>query len=271
MLQVVVQEKDQERIKLLANMKVIETKLNAGQISVVNDASRRVMDKLNAILQDQRSYDAAIRSRKLKLVDSDLDIMRRTIQNISFSDELGKSLPPPRNAASKLGYLNKYQMISDFRGAPTNNLGGGLGVSFRTIDLTGSETTPTDILSAVKHNFSVLRAQGTLTNEQHPIFLRQVNSLSKESYGGDSIALKESQKHYRNIIAKQLGSVASPGNLGGAFTYDDNQESFPNGVRLIGSLIVYGSLISLPIYLIGKTNRVKQIAQLAALARGGEE
>ena len=321
MLQVVVQEKDQERIKLLANMKVIETKLSAGQISVVNNASRRVMDKLNAILQDQRSYDAAIRSRKLKLVDSDLDIMRRTIQNISFAGELGKSLPPPRNAASKLGYLNKHQMISDFRGAPTNNLGGGLGVSFRTIDLTGSETTPTDILSAVKHNFSVLRAQGTLTNEQHPIFLRQVNSLSKESYGGDNIALKESQRHYRNIIAKQLGSVASAGtlgnmtaaqirakhpkgtkephikrmhqhmkegvefgpahnkavkegfpagNLGGLLTYDNIQESFPNGVRLLGSLVVYLVIPTTALYFFANSKAVKsRTALIAAAAAGG--
>ena len=62
------------------------------------------------------------------------------------------------------------------------------------------------------------------------------------------------------------------GNLGGVFTYDNTQESFPNGVRLIGSVVVYGVLIGLPIYyLIGKTNRVKQIAQLAALVRGEEE
>jgi hypothetical protein len=271
MLQIVVQEKDQERVKLLANMKVIESKLSAAQISIVNEASRRVMEKLNGILKDQRSYDSAIRSRKLKLVDSDLDIMRRTIQNISFASELGKSLPPPRNSASKLGYLNKYQMISDFRGAPSNNLGGGLGVSFRTIDLTGSKTTPTDILSAVKHNFSILRAQGTLTKEQHPVFLRQVNSLSKESYGGDTIALQEAQKHYHTIMSSKLESLTSPETLGGVFTYDTNEESYPNGVRLLGMIMLYGALLSAPIYFLGKTQRAKELARLAALARGEEE
>jgi hypothetical protein len=196
--------------------------------------------------------------------------MRRTIQNISFANELGKTLPPPRNAASKLGYLNKYQMISDFRSAPASNLGGGLGVSFRTIDLTGSETTPTDILSAVKHNFSVLRAQGTLTKEQHPVFLRQVNSLSKDSYGGDTIALQEAQKHYHNIIATKLGNLAPPGNLGGLFSYDNNQESLPNGVRLLGSLAMYLVIPTIALYYFANSKAVKaRTALIAAAAAGG--
>ena len=74
MLEVVVSEKNQERVKELANMKLVEQKLTPGQISVVNDANRRIMEKLDDILKSQTSYDAAIRNKKLKLVDSDLEI-----------------------------------------------------------------------------------------------------------------------------------------------------------------------------------------------------
>ena len=86
------------------------------------------MEKLDDILKSQTSYDAAIRNKKLKLVDSDLEIMRRTLQNQEFASSLGRSLPPPRTGGSKLGYLNKYKMIQDFRDAPASKLGGGLDV-----------------------------------------------------------------------------------------------------------------------------------------------
>ena len=57
MLQLLVQEKDQERVRLLSEMKLIENHLTPQQISVANDANRRVMEKLNAILGDSSSYN----------------------------------------------------------------------------------------------------------------------------------------------------------------------------------------------------------------------
>ena len=208
MLKIVVQERDQERIRILSEMKLIEKSLTPQQISVVNEASRRAMEKLNNILTDKNSYDAAIRNKKLGLVKSDLDIMRKTIENFQFSQKLGKSLPPPRNGGSRLGYLNKSKLSQPFRHALASNLGGGTGVVFQEIDLTSESTTPYDILSALQHNTIVVKAQGTLSADQRPAYLRQVNSLTKEAFGGDAVALKEAQNHYRLLVSSSLGSMS---------------------------------------------------------------
>ena len=93
MLQLLVQEKDQERVRLLSEMKLIEQHLTPQQIAVVNEANRRVMEKLNAILGDSSSYNAAVRNKKVQLVNSDLAIMRKVIENHQFSQRLGKALP----------------------------------------------------------------------------------------------------------------------------------------------------------------------------------
>lgn len=205
MLKLAVQEKDQERIRLLSEMKLIEKSLTPQQISVVNEASRRVMEKLNDILSDKTSYDAAIRNKKFGLVKSDLDIIRKTIENYQFAQKLGKSLPPPRNGGSRLGYLNKSKLSQPFRSALASNLGGGTGVVFQEIDLTSEDTTPYDILAAIQHNTMVVKAQGGLSADQRPAYLRQVNSLTKEAFGGDTVALKEAQNHYRLLISTNLG------------------------------------------------------------------
>lgn len=208
MLKLVVQEKDQERVRLLSEMKLIEKSLTPQQISVVNDASRRVMEKLNDILSDKNSYDAAIRNKKLGLVKSDLDIMRKSLENYQFSQKLGKSLPPPRSGGSRLGYLNKNKLSQPFRYALASNLGGGTGVVFQEIDLTSEETTPYEILAAIQHNTMVVKAQGGLTADQRPAYLRQVNSLTKEAFGGDSVALKEAQNHYRLLLTSTIGGMS---------------------------------------------------------------
>lgn len=291
MLKLVVQEKDQERIRLLSEMKLIERSLTPQQISVVNEASRRVMGKLNDILSDKTSYDAAIRNKKLGLVKSDLDIIRKTIENYQFSQRLGKSLPPPRNGGSRLGYLNKSKLSQPFRSALASNLGGGTGVVFQEIDLTSDTTTPYDILATLQHNTMVVKAQGGLSAEQRPAYLRQVNSLTKEAFGGDTVALKEAQNHYRLLITSNLGSMSiqqitdkhpkgtkkshikymhklmhenkmkfgpahtqaveagfPAGNLSGVITYDQPEESLINGVRVLGSLVLYLAIPSIAIY-----------------------
>ncbi len=208
MLEVIVSEKNQERVKELANMKLIESKLTPGQISVVNDANRRIMEKLDDILKDQTSYDAAIRNKKLKLVDSDLEIMRQTLQNQEFASSLGKSLPPPRTGGSKLGYLNKYRMIQDFRDAPASNLGGGLGISFQQLEY-DTDPSPDEVLAVVKHNAAIIKAQGGVSSQNRFDFIRQVNSLTKGSFGGDTIALKEAKKHYLLLASSQLAGMTA--------------------------------------------------------------
>ena len=228
MLKLLVKEKDQERVRLLSEMKLVERNLTPQQISVVNNASRRVMEKLEDVLTDSSSYDAAIRNKKIQLVNSDLDIIRKTMQNYDFSQSLGKALPPPRSGGSRLGYLNKNKLSQPFRSALAGNLGEGTGFAFEEIDLT--QSSPQKILATVKHNSELLKAQGGLTAEQLPMFIRQVNSLTKESFGGDTLAMKEAQRQYR---------LQASSSLSGVFTYDEPQESLINGVRLIGSVILY--------------------------------
>ena len=209
MLQLVIQEQDQERIRLLSEMKLIEKSLTIQQISVVNEASRRAMQKLNDILGDKNSYDAAIRNKRLQLVKSDLDIMRKTLQDFRFKSKLGKSLPPPRSGGSRLGYLNKNKLNQPFQSALAGNLGGGTGVVFKDIDLTAETTTAYDILEAVRHNTTVLKAQGSFSADQRPIYIRQVNSLTKEAFGGDTVALKEAQNHYRLLVSSRLSGMTT--------------------------------------------------------------
>jgi len=266
MLKLVVQEKDQERVRLLSEMKLVEKSLSPQQISVVNDASRRIMEKLNDILTDKNSYDAAIRNKKLQLIKSDLDIMRKTLDNFQFSQKLGMVLPPPRSGGSRLGFLNKNKLSQPFRSALASNLGGGTGVAFEEIDLTSETTTPYDILATLQHNTMVLKAQGGLSPDQRPHYLRQVNSLTKEAYGGDTVALKEAQKHYRLLAAPGMG------NLGGVFTYEQDETGLINGVRLFGSVFLYLVLPAVALVGVSKMkNRGKGIDGLIAKLSEGEE
>jgi hypothetical protein len=208
MLKLVVQEKDQERVRLLSQMKLAQRDLTPEQISVVNDASRRIMEKLNDMLEDKNSYDAAIRNKKLQLIKSDLDIMRSTMQNVRFKNNLGRSLPPPRNNGTRLGFLNKNKLRQPFRSALASNLGGGTGVVFKEVDLTAAETTPYDILETVKHNTTVIKAQGGIDTVNRPTYLRQVNSLTQKAFGNDIVALKEAQKYYRRIASSGLSGMS---------------------------------------------------------------
>ena len=83
-------------------------------------------------------------------------------------------------------------MIQDFRDAPASNLGGGLGISFQD-GLNGrSVPSPHEILSIVKHNAGIIKAQGGLTAQNKPSFIRQVNSLTSESFGGDMSSIERS-------------------------------------------------------------------------------
>ena len=262
MLQLLVQEKDQERVRLLSEMKLIENHLTPQQISVVNDANRRVMEKLNAILGDSSSYNAAVRNKKIQLVNSDLDIMRKVTENHEFSQKLGIATRRPRSMGTRLGHLNKNKAAQPFRYALASNLGGGTGVAFQDIDLTAESTTPFDILSAVKQNTTVLKAQGTLDADQRPKYLRQVNSLTKAAFGGDETALNEAQRHYRLLVSNTMNGV---------FTYDEPRESMINGVRLLGSLGLYLGLPATALYIYGARSKAKSKKAMEAMLMGESE
>ena len=262
MLQLLVQEKDQERVRLLSEMKLIEQHLTPQQITVVNEANRRVMEKLNAILGDSSSYNAAVRNKKIQLVNSDLAIMRKVIENHQFSQRLGRGTPPPRSMGTRFGHLNKTKAAQPFQSALASNLGGGTGVVFQDIDLTSEDTTPFDILSAVKQNTTVLKAQGTLDADQRPKYLRQVNSLTKEAFGGDESALNEAKNHYRLLVSNTMGGI---------FTYDQPKESMINGVRLLGSIGIYFLIPATALYLYGSRKHGNSMKAMRAMMMGESE
>ena len=143
---------------------------------------------------------------------------------------------------TRFGHLNKTKASQPFRSALASNLGGGTGVAFQDIDLTAESTSPFDILSIVKHNTTVLKAQGTLDADQRPKYLRQINSLTKEAFGGDETALNEARGHYRLLVSNTMDGV---------FTYDQPKESMINGVRLLGSIGLYFVIPATALYLYG--------------------
>ena len=83
-LELSIMEKDQERVSLLSQVKLLEADLTPQQVSVVNDASRRIMEKLDKAAANPSSYDASIFKRSLQLVDSDLEIMRKANSKCSL-------------------------------------------------------------------------------------------------------------------------------------------------------------------------------------------
>ena len=91
------------------------------------------MEKLNAILGDSSSYNAAVRNKKIQLVNSDLDIMRKVTENHEFSQRLGRATRRPRSMGTRFGHLNKTKLLNLFQSALASNLGGGTGVVFQTL------------------------------------------------------------------------------------------------------------------------------------------
>ena len=163
---------------------------------------------------------------------------------------------------TKLGHLNKTKAAQPFRSALASNLGGGTGVVFQDIDLTSESTTPFDILSAVKQNTTVLKAQGTLDANQRPKYLRQVNSLTKEAFGGDESALKEAKNHYRLLVSSTMNGI---------FTYDQPRESMINGVRLLGSIGLYFVIPATALYFYGSRKYGNSVKAMRAMMMGESE
>ena len=262
-LKIAVQSKDQQRVGLLSNAKLLERSASPEQMSVINTANRRAMQKLNAMLGDSSSYDASIRAQKMKLIDSDLAMMERTIAAIKFSGELGKRAPPPHSAHGRLGHLNNEQKktVNDvmshleaaskmhaqqssqlkaaskmhkkdagalrqhFRDASANLSGGFSG--FKTIDLTNSDDN--QIYSAVNNNLEYLRVTGGLTAKERLHLESQIDSISPDMYANKAV-YDESIKTYKDTLAMS--------NLGGIFKMDSPELSRPNWARLFNTGVV---------------------------------
>jgi len=249
MLKIAVQTKDQERVTLLSNAKLVEGNASPEQMTVINNANRRAMEKLNAMLADSSSYDASIRAQKMKLIDSDLAMMERTVSAIKFSDELGKRAPPPHTAHGRLGHLNNEQKktVNDvmshldaaskmhkkdagalrrhFRDASAN-LSGGLA-GFQTLSL--DKSNGNQILSAVNNNLEYLRLRGKLTPEEKLHLESQIDSIPSSMFANQEV-YNESVNTYKKTM--------SMSNLGGIFKLDSPEESKANWARLFNTGVV---------------------------------
>lgn len=266
MLKIAVQTKDQERVTLLSNAKLVESNASPEQMSVINTANRRAMEKLNAMLTDSSSYDASIRAQKMKLIDSDLAMMERTIAAIKFSGELGKRAPPPHTAHGRLGHLNNEQKktVNDvmshleaaskmhgeqskqlqaaskmhkkdagalrrhFRDASAKGSGGFAGFQTLALDTSGGS----QILSAVNNNLEHLRLKGTLTPEEKLHLEAQIDSIPKSMFSNQAV-YNESVDAYKKTIEMA--------NLGGIFKLDGPEKAKANWARLFNTgLVIVG-------------------------------
>jgi len=230
MLSIVIKEKDQQRIKLLSNARIVEKNATPAQMSVINEASRRAMAELNEILGDPTSYDTAIREKKFNLVDNDLAIIERTIQGIRFGNDLGRA--PPHTPHGKKGALNQH-----FRDAFTSNLGAGTTGVFTKVDL--ATVKPSALLDATKNNAAYLQLNRELQPDEQLHFIQQINSLTAQAFNGDAQTLAEAKKRFNALINQTA-------NLGGFYNYDEPQlAALPNWARLGVSLVTYPLLLGI--------------------------
>ncbi|MAI37391.1 MAG: hypothetical protein CBB67_004340, partial [Alteromonadaceae bacterium TMED7] len=163
-LELSIMEKDQERVSLLSQVKLLEADLTPQQVSVVNDASRRIMEKLDKAAASPSSYDASIFKRSLQLVDSDLEIMRKVIQNSRFGNELGGMNQRTRRAAQTR--MRTMRSAPPFQDALAN-FSGGLGIAFKKLD-NMADVPGEKMLETVQHNASIIKAQGGINKDQRP-------------------------------------------------------------------------------------------------------
>ena len=224
MLKIAVQTKDQQRVTLLSNAKLLESNASAEQMSVINTANRRAMEKLNAMLTDSTSYDASIRSQKMKLIDSDLAMMERTIAAIKFSDELGKRAPPPHTAHGRLGHLNNEQKKT------LNDVMSNLEAASKMHAKQSKQLTAASKMHANQSK------QLTAASSKHAAQSSQLKAASK-MHKKDAGALR---RHFRDASAKGSGGLSGFKTLDLANTNDNQIFSAVNNnlehLRITGKL-----------------------------------
>jgi len=228
-LTVLVRQKDQERVRILSNAKLVEGQASAAQMSVINDANRRAMETLEEILGNQSSYDAGIRQKKFRLVDGDLDMMRKAVESIRFGGKLGQT----RYSDNSLRGLSSPR----FRDASADSLGGG-AFRFTKVDL--NTASQKDISHAARKNLSYLRLARHLSPEEKLELSRQINALTPEAFGGRQLQLDKFRKYASSLLEESDKKYGSE--LGGFLTYDTPQKAWPNWARLGMSLAVYPTM-----------------------------
>jgi hypothetical protein len=147
MLQVLLQEKDAERLSLISQSKSLETGMSNANKSVVNTHNQKAMAILQEMAKNQTTYDASVRQRKFDLVDKHLANIERIVRGHTFGSNLEGGMftsskniagihkrrssnltnfvpsrtyvqraPPKNTRAGKLGNLGEEAVDSDDQG-----------------------------------------------------------------------------------------------------------------------------------------------------------
>ena len=98
MLQVLLQEKDTERLSLLSQAKSVEKGMSDSNKKVINMHNKKAMEILQEMAQNPTTYDGSIRDRKFRLVDKHLANIHQIVQLHGNSmDMLGGMFTSPKN------------------------------------------------------------------------------------------------------------------------------------------------------------------------------
>ncbi len=88
MLQVLLQEKDAERLSLISQSKSLENGMSNANKSVINTHNQKAMAIIQEMAKNPTTYDASVRQRKFDLVDKHLANIERLIRGHSFGSNL---------------------------------------------------------------------------------------------------------------------------------------------------------------------------------------
>ena len=88
MLQVLLQEKDAERLSLISQAKSVESGMSKANRAIVNTHNKKAMEILQEMAQNSTTYDGSVRQRKFDLIDKHLANIQRVVQGHSFGNNL---------------------------------------------------------------------------------------------------------------------------------------------------------------------------------------
>ena len=177
-LQLIVQEKDAERLSVMSQLMVYSKHLTPQQNKVINTHNEQAISVLSAMVASSSSYDASLRQRKFDLVDKHLAVMRRILGGVQYDENLsGGMFTSPTNhrqlgrlvrgAATPKAPIRKYtnqgkpppsRRAGYFRGA-SDAIGGG---DFGNV---GTSGTQLKVIDAATANQTDLHCSDALFNE----------------------------------------------------------------------------------------------------------
>ena len=88
MLQVLIQEKDAQRLSLLSQGKSVDAKMTNSEKQVINMHNDKALTILNEMANNPTTFDASVRDAKFRLVDKHLANIQRIVQMHAFASDM---------------------------------------------------------------------------------------------------------------------------------------------------------------------------------------